>query len=345
MKFKYSRLAKGLLSAMPLLLAAGNAFSQQVVTLRVHHFLPQSATGHAKVIEPWCAKIAAESENKLKCQIYTSMQLGGTPAQLFDQAKDGVVDIVWAIPSYQAGRFMVSEVFELPFFVTSVEKGSEALWHYATKHAVKEFAGVKPILFHLHDGNVLHSTKKHVKTLEDFKGLKIRSATRQSTKMITALGGAAVPMPLPQTPEALAKGVIDGALVPWEVVPSIKLEEIIRYHTELDQGLGQFSNSVFIFGMNLAKYESLPPDLKKVIDANSGPATSAWAGKVFAEAGVPGRRSAEALKNRFYSVPANEVTRWKKAAESVTQYWMKDVKSKGYDGEKLLKEAKSFMSD
>ena len=108
MKFKYSRLAKGLLSAMPLLLSAGNAFSQQVVTLRVHHFLPQSATGHAKVIEPWCAKIAAESENKLKCQIYTSMQLGGTPAQLFDQAKDGVVDIVWAIPSYQAGRFMVS---------------------------------------------------------------------------------------------------------------------------------------------------------------------------------------------------------------------------------------------
>ena len=152
-------------------------------------------------------------------------------------------------------------------------------------------------------------------------------------------------MPLPQTPEALAKGVIDGALVPWEVVPSIKLEEIIRYHTELDQGLGQFSNSVFIFGMNLAKYESLPPDLKKVIDANSGPATSVWAGKVFAEAGVPGRRSAEALKNRFYSVPANEVTRWKKAAESVTQDWMKDVKSKGYDGEKLLKEAKSFMSD
>lgn len=330
-------------AAVAVLMAAGVASAQEAVTLKVHHFLPPGSTAHAKLIEPWCTKVNKESGGKLKCQIYPAMQLGGTPPQLFDQAKDGIADIVWTVPGYQAGRFTVSEAFELPFMVGSTEAGSRGLWNYATKNAAAEYKGVRPIFFHLHDGAQLHTVNKHIRTLEDFKGLKMRAPTRQSTKMIAALGATPVPMPMPQAPEALSKGVIDGAMVPWEVVPSLKLHEIAKFHTETSPSMPQISNTVFIFAMNPAKYDSLPPDLKKVIDANSGAEVSAWAGKVFAVAKLTSRQFAVDHKNTFHVIPHDELQRWQKASESVVLGWVKDVTAKGFDGQKLLDEARAAM--
>lgn len=332
----------GVLGAV-LLTLCGSVTAQETVILKVHHFLPPASTAHAKFIEPWCARISQQSGNRLKCQIYPSMQLGGSPAQLFDQAKDGVADLVWTLPGYQAGRFVVSEVFELPFIVKSTPEGSRALWQYATKNATKEFAGVRPIVFHLHDGNIFHTTKKPIRTLQDFRGMKLRAPTRQATRMITAFGATPVPMPLPQAPEALVKGVIDGALVPWEVVPSIKLGEIVGHHIEVDPSMPQLSNSVILFGMNQARYDSLPAELKKVIDDNSGAQASADAGKVFAQAGIAGRKASQQYKATFYTVPAKELQRWQQASESVVSEWVKDVTAKGYDGSKLLDEVRALL--
>lgn len=325
---------------LALAFAAASA-GAQTVTLKVHHFLPPGSTAHAKFIVPWCDKVAKESGGKLKCQIYPSMQLGGTPQQLFDQVKDGVADIVWTVPGYQAGRFPVSEAFELPFMVNDSERASRGLWHYAMKNAGAEYKGVKAILFHVHDGSLLHTTKRQVKTLEDFKGLKVRAPTRQGTKMVSALGATPVPMPLPQAAEALSKGVIDGALIPWEVMPTLKFEEVTRYHTESPPGAPQMLNTVFIFAMNPSKYDSLPADLKKVIDANSGPEKSAWVGKVFAEDVAPGRKAAEARKNVFYTLTEAEEKRWEAAIGAIDDEWVRDMNAKGYDGKRLLDEARA----
>lgn len=313
----------------------------QTVTLKVHHFLPPGATAHTNFIVPWCDKLNKDSGGKLKCQIYPAMQLGGTPQQLFDQVKDGVADIVWTVPGYQAGRFPVVEAFELPFMVRDSERASRGLWLYAMKNASAEFKGVKPLLFHVHDGSLIHSTRKQVKTLEDFKGLKVRAPTRQSTKMVTALGASPVPMPLPQAAEALSKGVIDAAMIPWEVVPAMKFEEITKFHTEAPAGEAQMSNTVFVLAMNPAKYDNLPPELKKVIDANSGAERSAWVGKVFAEDAAPGRKSAEVRKNTFYTLPLAEFKRWEAATAGVADEWVKDMNAKGFDGKRLLEEAKA----
>ena len=104
------------------------AFSQtataQEVTLKVHHFLPASSFAQTLFIQPWCDRIAKESNNKMKCQIYPSMQLGGSPPQLFEQARDGVADVVWTLPGYTAGRFPSVEVFEMPFMMQSPEATS-----------------------------------------------------------------------------------------------------------------------------------------------------------------------------------------------------------------------------
>ncbi len=326
-----------------LMLAASAAQAQQIL-LKVHHFLPSTSNAQVNLIQPWCDKIAKDSNDRLKCQIYPAMQLGGTPPQLFDQARDGVADLVWTVPTYSAGRFSKSEVFELPFMAHTAAGGSQALWAYVQKNALDEFKGTHLIFMHVHDGALLHSTNKEVKSLDDLKGMKIRAATRINSRMLTALGATPVQMPLPQVPEALSKGVIDAAMVPWEGVPSIKLQEIAKYHLDVPQGAQRIANTIFAFAMNQAKYDSLPPELKKVIDANSGLAVSGEVGaKSFDAVVEPFRKLAKDRGNTISFMSQAEMQRWIKASDSVDDDWVKEVTAKGADGKKLLEEARALI--
>jgi TRAP-type C4-dicarboxylate transport system substrate-binding protein len=334
---------KPLLAATVLAISAGTTWAQEV-TLKVHHFLSPNATSQKLLLGPWCEKIAKESNNRLKCQIYPAMQLGGTPPQLFDQAKDGVADIVWTVPTYQAGRFVKSEVFELPFMTKTAEGGSRAFWEYLQRYSLDEFKGTRILFAHVHDGAELHFASKQVKTLEDLKGLKVRAPTRIGTRMITALGMTPIQMPAPQVPESIAKGVVDGASLPWEVVPALKVNEVTKSSTETGQNQRKMSNTIFVVAMNEAKYNSLPADLKKVIDANSGAEASVWAGKVWDSTIAPGRKSATDRGNTVNVLSPAEYARWVKATDSVAQDWVKDVSAKGNDGNKLLDAAKALLN-
>lgn len=333
-----------LIAGLALGLGFACAAQAEAIVLRVHHFLPAVASAQVKLIQPWCDKVAKESGDRLKCQIYPSMQLGGTPPQLIDQVRDGVVDVIWTVPTYAAGRFTKSEVFELPWMTTSAKAGSQALWTYVENNAADEFKGIKRIFMHVHDGALLHFSKAQPKTMEDFKGLKIRAATRANTKMIQALGATAIGMPLPSVPEAMSKGVVDGAAVPWEGSPSIRLPDFAKYHLDTPDGAPRMSNTIFLFGMNQAKYDSLPADLKKVIDANSGLATSAWAGEVgFDAVREKFREDARKAGGVFYTQPDAEYQRWVKASDSVDEGWVADVNAKGADGNKLLSTARELV--
>lgn len=214
--------------------SASLAASADPVILKVAHFWPATALSQQKVLEPWCAKIAQESNNTLQCQIYPSMQLGGTPPQLIQQAIDGVTDIVWTLPGYTAGRFPSMEVMELPFLTKDAESGSRAAWEIYQKYGQKDFAGLKALAFHVHDRGQIHNNKRPITKVADFKGLKMRAPTRLTNKMIAALGATPVAMPMPQTPDAVSKGVVDGYVLPWEVVPTMKLHEMTKYHSEIN---------------------------------------------------------------------------------------------------------------
>lgn len=327
------------------LIAVAGAASGQEVVLKVHHFLPPPSTAHSKFIKPWCDKIDKESGGRLKCQIYPAMQLGGTPPQLIDQVRDGVADIVWTLPGYTAGRFPAVEVFELPFMTKTAQAASRALWEYvaANKLDQRDFKDVHPILFHVHDEGYLHLVKGPIRTLADFKGLKLRAPTRQTNKFLAALGATPVGMPVPQVSEALSKGVIDGAMLPWEVVPAVKVHELVKFHTETDPSSRALYTTAFIFAMNKAKYDSLPPDLKKVIDANSGADASAWVGKVWDDSAVGARNLAVKRGNQFNTIPAAELKNWQRAGQVVYDSWLKEVSAKGYDGKALLKSAQDLI--
>lgn len=324
------------------LIGSAPAFAQEV-TLKVHHFLPTGSTAHAKFIVPWCNKIDKESSGKLKCQIYPSMQLGGSPPQLIDQVRDGIADIVWTLPGYTPGRFPIVEVFELPFMTNNAEVASRAVWEFVEKYDQAEFKVYKPLAFHVHDEGYIHTIKTPVKSMADFKGLKMRAPTRLTNKLLTSLGAIAVGMPVPAVTEALSKGVIDGALLPWEVVPTLKVHEMVKHHSETDNKSPALYTAVFIFAMNPAKYESLPADLKKVIDNNSGAALSAWIGKIWDESAHTARKLAQERGNNIHVIPASELSQWQKASQSVIDDWVKEITAKGVDGQALLQAARAML--
>ncbi|WP_397473906.1 TRAP transporter substrate-binding protein [Pusillimonas sp.] len=312
------------------------------VILKVAHQLPSVSAAHNKFIVPWCEKIEADSQGGLKCQIYPALQLGGTSAQLFNQARDGVADIVWTLPGYTPGRFPVSEVFELPFMTTTHEPSSRALWDYVQKNATDEFRGVKPIAVWVNGANLLHMRDKKVETLAELRGLKVRAPSRLGNKILASLGATPVGMPVPQMAESLSKGVIDGALVPWEVIPATKAHELTRYSFST-AGDTAMTTATHIFVMNQRKYDSLPAELKQVIDANSGREASAWVGSVFRAADAVGLELARANGNEVYAISADETQAWVKATEPVTDEWTREISAKGKDGAALVNEARELV--
>jgi len=226
----------------------------------------------------------------------------------------------------------------------SPEGTSRALWEFvhANPNVANEFKDVKLIAMHVHGDGVFHMTGKPVRSLADLKGLKVRAPTRQTNKLLAALGATPVAMPVPQVSEALAKSVIDGALVPYEVVPAVKIQELAKFHSETDPVAPAIYTSTFIFAMNKAKYDGLAADLKKVIDANSGQDVSGTAGKAFLAADVVGKKLTE--KNAHNVIPSSELQAWMKAGEQVTNDWVTDVTAKGADGKKLLADAKALIA-
>ncbi|NSL55227.1 TRAP transporter substrate-binding protein [Uliginosibacterium aquaticum] len=342
MKTQQKMIGKVCSLALLALAATPALAADPVVTLKLHFHLPISSLANTLFITPWCEKIAKESNERMKCQIYPSMQLGGTPAQLYEQVRDGVADVVWALPGYTAGRFPMVEAFELPFMMQSPEATSRALWDYVDQFARAEFKDVKPLAFHVHGDGVFHTTSKQVRTSADLKGMKLRAPTRLTNKFIAMLGATPVSMPVPQVGDALAKGVIDGAVVPYEVVPSVKIQELVKYHSETDPAEPAFYTSTFIFAMNKAKYDSLPADLKKVIDHNSGVELSGQIGKAFLQADAEGKKLT--THNTTYVIPKAELDNWKKVAEPLKASWVSEMNGKGYNGQQLLNGAKALIA-
>ncbi len=321
-----------------------SAIAQQpVVTLKFHTFMSPQSNVWLNMHKAWMDKVEKESGGRIKFEGYPAMQLGGTPVQLYDQARDGVVDIIWTLPGNTAGRFPRVEVFELPFMMTNAEATSKAYWEYVQTMAPDEFKEVQVLALQVHGPGVIHTTDKPVKSVADLKGVKMRAPTRQVTKLMGSLGATPVGMPLPGIPDALSKGTIQGAVIPWEVVPSVKVHELTKFHAEFDPAGGALYTTTFVMAMNKAKYNSLPADLKKVIDDNSGMATSAWLGKTQQAGDIAGRKSATDRSNTIFTVGVEEAQQFRRASRTVEVEWVQDMNKRGFDGQKLLETARNLI--
>lgn len=313
----------------------------QEVTLKMHQFLPPQANVPKLILDVWADNVEKASDGRIKVNHFPSMQLGGKPPELMDQAIDGVADIVWTVVGYTPGRYPRTEVFELPFMMTDAGAASRAYWQMFNKHMKDtEFKDLKILGTWVHGPGNIHS-KNPIRKVSDLAGVKVRGASRTVTRMLEKFGATSVGMPVPAVPEALSKGVIDATTIPWEVTAALKIPELVKNHTE-------FSNKAlytvtFVLAMNKAKFESLPDDLKKVIDDNSGEEFSVFAGTTQASSDGPAREKAVAAGNNIITLTDAEVAEWQAAAQPVYGDWIAEMKEKGIDGEALISEAQELI--
>ncbi len=312
--------------------------SAQEVVLKLHQFLPETSFVPAEILDPWADRIEAESGGRIKVERYASMALGGKPADLADQVADGVVDIAWTLPGYTPGRFPHTEVVELPFMSRDAGATSAALWQMATGWGDSDFRDHHLLGIWVHGPGVIHSDTP-VARLEDMAGLKLRAPSRAASMLLERAGAAPVGMPAPAIPEALSKGVIDGALLPWEVTSSIRVSDMVGNHTEFPDAA--VYTAVLMLVMNKDAYAALPDDLKAVIDAASGAEFSRHAGTIQQEADGPQRQAAIDRGNRVIELEAAEVARWQALGDEVVADWA--AAAEGFDGAALVAEARAAI--
>ncbi|MGZ9809710.1 TRAP transporter substrate-binding protein [Pseudoroseicyclus sp. H15] len=334
---------KTLAASTALALFATGAAAQEV-TLRLHQFLPETSAVPANILTPWIEAIEAESDGRIAVEHYPSMQLGGTPPELVDQVQDGIADVIWVLPGYTPGRFPSLEVMELPFLVTDAGPASRALWRLAEERDLfdSELAGMKVLGLWVHGPGAIHANAP-VHEPGDLAGMNLRAPTRTVTTLLSSLGANAVGMPVPAVPEALQRGVIDGAVIPWEVTTSIHVAELIDNHTEFE---GPYLyTAAFLFAMNQDSYDALPDDLKAVIDAHSGVDFSGEAGATQLALDAPGRALAVEEGNDIYTVSGDELGAWHEAAAPVIAEWVAQMDDAGRDGTGLLADAQRLIAE
>jgi len=322
-------------------LAASGALAQEV-TLKLHQFLPAQANVPKLILDVWADKVEADSQGRIKVDRFPSMQLGGTPPELLDQAIDGVADIVWTVVGYTPGRFPTTEVFELPFMVEDARAASCAYWNMFETHMKDgEFKDVHILGTWVHGPGMFH-TADPVEKPSDLQGMKIRGGSRMVNMLLELTGAEPVGLPVPAVSEALSKGVIDGTTIPWEVTTALKVPELVENHTEFE-GPALY-DLTFVLAMNKGVYDGLPDDLKAVIDQNSGLNFSVFAGGTQADADGPARQVAVDMGNNIITVSAEEAKAWYDVVQPVYDSWIADMNGKGMDGQALIDEARGLMS-
>jgi TRAP-type transport system periplasmic protein len=312
------------------------------ITLKLHHAFSSVSSVHEKFITPWARKVEAESGGRIRIDLFPSMQLGGAPAVLFDQARDGSVDIVFAAPSLTPGRFPKIETFELPFIpARRALVSSRALTDFAAANLQDEFRDFYTICFCCSDRAVLHANRP-VRTIEDVRDLKLHVQTRFAAETMRTFGAHPVIMPSAQLPVGISEHVIDACLDPWHLVPPLRLNDLLRSHTEFSD----FSPSArtYVLAVNKASYDRLPRDLKIVIDTNSGQPAAALAGAMWDIQAAAVANMVVERGDLIVTLLPEAVAHWRKAAEPVLDAWRKENKEQKIDGAKLLAAARALLA-
>jgi TRAP-type C4-dicarboxylate transport system substrate-binding protein len=322
---------------------AGSA-SAQTIDLKLHHFLGPKSPAHEQMLVPWAERVMKASGGKVKIEVFPSMALGGKPPQLINQARDGVVDLIWTVNGYTANLFPRSEVFELPFVHTNSAVATNlAMRAMYDQYLKAEYTGVQPLFLHVHAGQAIHMVDKEVRKPDDLKGLKMRIPTRTGAWIIEALGAAPVGMPVPDLPQALAKKVVDGAFIPWEIIPPLKLQDMTKFQIEGANRV-RFGTTTFQVSMNQKRWDGLPADVKQAFTSQSGEAWVREVGQIWTRSEDVGIGLAIKAGNKHIQLSDAELAAFREKLEPVVQRWINEVKGQGIDGAALVKAARENIA-
>jgi TRAP-type C4-dicarboxylate transport system substrate-binding protein len=287
--------------------------------------------------QQWADDVAKASNGSIKITIFPSEQLGKA-FDHYDMARDGIADLTYVSPGYQPGRFPLFAGAGLPFVLTNANGGSRAVDEWYRKYASREMKDVHFCLAFVHDPGAFHSKKKIVMP-EDLKGMKVRPATGTIAALVSSLGGTNVQASAPEARDVLERGVADAITFPWRSMFLFHIETAVKYHMDVP-----LYTTPFVWVMNQGKYNALSAAQKKVIDDHC---TTDWAEKVAAPWGdfeASGRDMMKKLAgHEVYSLTADQLAAWKKAAAPLRTQWDNDVKKLGLDPATVMGELEADL--
>lgn len=336
-------LSQLVLSGAVALMASLPAVAQDSVTLTIHHFQPATGGTQTNMIEPWANAITEQSGGRITFEIYPSMTMGGRPNELYSQVRDGMADIVWTSLGYTPGVFRRAEVFELPLVHGGSARATTIALNNSMEMLAEDFKDVKVLFLHSHGGNIIHSGTKAIRGLDDLRGMKLRTPSRTGAWVLESWGVEPVGMPVPDVPQAMSKGTVDGALTSLEVIPEANLQELVKFATS-PAGGDTFGTNVFMFAMNKDSYEALPEDLRAVIDANTGAAVAASIGEMWIAKDQVGAKALSAAGAELIVLSEEETARFAATSETVVQRWIDEVTGLGLDGAALAESARAAIA-
>jgi TRAP-type C4-dicarboxylate transport system substrate-binding protein len=300
--------------------------------LKLSHWVPP-AHPLQKALEDWGASVEKASNGTIKYKVYPAQQLGKA-FDHYDMARDGIADLTYVNPGYQPGRFPIIGAGELPFLFADAKGGSQAIDAWYRKYADKEMKDVKFCLAFVHDPGTFHSRNKKIAMPDDIKGMKIRPAHATMATFVTSLGGTNVNASAPEVRDVIERGVAEAVTFPWGSIPLFGIDKVTKYHMEYPLYV-----TTFTFVFNKATYHAMSAAQQKVIDDHC---TNEWAAKVagpwadFEHGGIAKIKAEEG--HEVYTLNADQIAAWKKAAEPLQAAWADNVRKAGGDPDTIMKE-------
>jgi TRAP-type transport system periplasmic protein len=283
-----------------------NALAQQ--ELKLASFVPPTHVIWTDVITPWTREVAKLSNNQLTVRLFPAMQLGGRPPDLYRQVVQGISDVTFTLPGYTSGDFPMMALTELPGSAENAADGTRKIWKLFDQYLARDFKDTKVLMLWNSDSASLMSRVKPIRTIEDLKGMRIRTPSAAQSAQLEALGATPVDMPANQIYNNLDRGVIDASMIPMSAALDFKLIEVVKYFT-IDAPLGR---SPFLVAMSRGRYEKLPADLKKVIDATTGLELSLKGAQTYDQKNDEALAAAKKSRE-IISLSAEERKRWNAA--------------------------------
>jgi len=310
-------------------------------TLALSSWVPPTHALTTTQIE-WCEMLEQKVPGKIKCNALP--RAVAAPPGTFDAVRNGLADISFAVHGYTPSRFVTPQLAEFPFLGNSSETVSVAFQRIYNKYPViaEEHKGVKVLAVFTHGPGIVFNTKRAITKVDDLSGLKFRVGGGMVNEIAKALDMNVTLKPAPESYELLSTGVMDGTLFPAESAESFKIEKILRYATTFPGGL---YNTSFVFVMNQARYDSLPPDVKKAIDEMSGEFLARMVGRAWDKADRRGIALMQANGVEFTKADAAFVNAVKAKTVGLEDSWAKAAEARGLkDPKKVLADFRSEIS-
>ena len=299
------------------------------VTLNYANF-PPAPTFPCVQMEHWKQEVEKRTGGKIQVKTFPGSTLLGAK-NMMDGVIDGISDIGCVVFAYQPGRFPLLEAVDLPIGFSNATVANAVLFDLYKKYQPKSLAKVKVLaLFTAPPADIM--SKKPVRTLADLKGYELR-CTGAGVKPLKLLGATPVAMPQSETPEALQKGIVNGVFSSLDILKDFNFAETCRFAT-----ICHMQTTSFGVIMNMNKWNSLPADVKKVLE-DMAREQSIWTGK-YIDNHV--KESVEWSKQKYgvevITLPEREYALWHKKVEPLTGEWEKKAEARGLPAKDFLKD-------